>query len=128
MKKVLVFVVAAWVSIAAQSPAPGPGSGKKVEGAGPSAAGGPGLSTVEGPQFKIDPTWPKPLPAGWIIGRTGSVCADAHDHLIVTNRRDITDEEAETSKQAPSVLIFDPAGNLADSWGDSNTVPGTIHG
>jgi hypothetical protein len=81
-----------------------------------------------GPKFAIDPYWPKPLPEGWIIGRTGSVCVDAHDHLIVTNRRDITAEEAETSKQAPSVLMFDLAGNLVDSWGDSNTVPGTIHG
>jgi DNA-binding beta-propeller fold protein YncE len=80
------------------------------------------------PKFEIDPWWPKPLPEGWIIGRTGSICSDAHDHLVVTNRRDITAEEAETSKQAPSILIFDLAGNLVDSWGDSNTVPGTIHG
>jgi DNA-binding beta-propeller fold protein YncE len=79
-------------------------------------------------KFEIDPFWPKPLPEGWIIGRTGSVCSDAHDHLVVTNRRDITAEEAETSKQAPSILIFDLAGDLVDSWGDSDTVPGTIHG
>ena len=78
--------------------------------------------------FEIDPFWPKPLPDKWIIGRTGSICADAHDHLVVTNRRDITDEEAETSIQAPSVLIFDLAGNLVHSFGDSNTVPGVIHG
>ena len=80
------------------------------------------------PKFQIDPFWPKPLPEGWIIGRTGSICIDAQDRLVVTNRRDITAEEAETSKQAPSILIFDLAGNLVDSWGDSNTVPGTIHG
>ena len=61
-------------------------------------------------RFEIDPYWPKPLPDKWIIGRTGSICADAHDHLVVTNRRDITAEEAETSVQAPSVLIFDLAG------------------
>ena len=79
-------------------------------------------------KFEIDPFWPKPLPDTWIIGRTGSICADAHDHLIVTNRRDITAEEAETSIQAPSVLIFDLAGNLVQSFGDSNTVPGVIHG
>ena len=79
-------------------------------------------------RFEIDPYWPKPLPEKWIIGRTGSICADAHDHLVVTNRRDITAEEAETSVQAPSVLIFDRAGTLVHSFGDSNTVPGTIHG
>ena len=86
------------------------------------------LAAQEGPRFEIDPYWPKPLPERWIIGRTGSICADAHDHLVVTNRRDITEEEAETSVQAPSVLIFDTAGALVASWGDSTTVPGVIHG
>ena len=80
------------------------------------------------PRFEVDPTWPKPLPPGWITGRLGGVCSDSHDHIIVTNRRDITDEEKETSKQAPSVLIFDRAGTLVDSWGDTTTVPATIHG
>src|ERR1051325_733982 len=83
---------------------------------------------ANGPTFQIDPWWPKPLPEGWIIGRTGGICQDAHDHLVVTNRRDITKEEAETSMQAPSVLIFDLQGNLVDSWGDDTVVPGTIHG
>src|SRR5215207_10029265 len=77
-------------------------------------------------KFEIDPYWPKPLPDKWIIGRTGSICADAHDHLVFTNRRDITEEEAETSIQAPSVLIFDPVGNLVHSFGDSNTVPNVV--
>jgi sugar lactone lactonase YvrE len=82
----------------------------------------------ETPRFEIDPYWPKPLPDKWIIGRTGSICSDAHDHLVVTNRRDITAEEAETSIQAPSILIFDLAGNLVHSFGDDKTVPGVIHG
>src|SRR4029453_14281170 len=80
------------------------------------------------PKFEVDPWWPKPLPEGGITGRLGSVCIDSHDHVIVTNRRDITDEEKETSKQAPSVLIFDRAGALVDSWGDTTTVPATTHG
>ena len=81
------------------------------------------------PKFEVDPGWPKPLPEGWITGRLGSVCVDSHDHVIVTNRRDITEEEQETSKQAPSVLLFDLAGNLAGSWdGDWDKVPGVIHG
>ena len=86
------------------------------------------LAAQDTQKFEIDPFWPKPLPDKWIIGRTGSICADAHDHLVVTNRRDITAEEAETSIQAPSVLIFDLTGNLVHSFGDSNTVPGVIHG
>jgi DNA-binding beta-propeller fold protein YncE len=90
-----------------------------------SAQGAPAAA----PRLEIDPWWPKPLPEGWITGRLGGVCVDSHDHVIVTNRRDITDEEAETSKQAPSVLIFDQAGNLASSFsGDWDELPGTIHG
>ncbi len=79
------------------------------------------------PRFEVDPWWPKPLPAGWITGQLSTVCVDANDHVIVTNRRDITDEEKETSQQAGSVIIFDPAGNLVDSWGTEETVPRTIH-
>jgi DNA-binding beta-propeller fold protein YncE len=86
------------------------------------------LHAQSGPRFEIDPWWPKPLPEGWIIGRTGNICVGAQDRLVVTNRRDITEEEAETSKQAPSILIFDLAGNLIGSFGDTTTVPGTIHG
>ncbi|HKA46130.1 MAG TPA: hypothetical protein VKF40_29330 [Burkholderiales bacterium] len=89
----------------------------------------PTYSTGDPPRFEIDPWWPKSLPEGWITGRLGAVCMDSHDHVIITNRRDITQEEEETSKQAPSVLIFDLAGNLTDSWdGDWHTLPGVIHG
>ena len=103
MKKVLVVLVAcAWLA-----------SGR---------FSAPLQAQSNGPKFEIDPSWPKPLPEGWIIGRTGSTCVDAHDHLIVTNRRDITAEEAETSKQAPSILIFDLAGNLVESGAEANAV------
>lgn len=80
------------------------------------------------PKFDVDPSWPKPLPEGWITGQLGGVCADSHDHIVVVNRRDITDEEAETSKQAPPILMFDAAGKLVSSWGDPNVVPNSIHG
>jgi DNA-binding beta-propeller fold protein YncE len=79
--------------------------------------------------FEVDPWWPRPLPDKWITGRLGSVCVDSHDHIIVTNRRDITDEERETSTQAPSVLFFDMHGKLVQSWsGDWEAFPGIIHG
>lgn len=81
----------------------------------------------DAPRFEVDPWWPKPLPEGWITGQLSTVCVDAHDHVIVTNRRDITDEENETSRQAGSVIIFDSAGSVVDSWGTEETVPGTIH-
>src|SRR5262245_49454761 len=80
------------------------------------------------PKFVIDATWPKDLPEGWITGRLGGVCKTAQDHVYVVNRRDITDEEKETSISAPSIIKFDPAGNVVGSWGDQSTVPGSIHG
>jgi len=86
------------------------------------------LGAQNAPKFEVDPTWPKDLPPGWITGQLGGICADAHDHVVVVNRRNITDEEAETSKSAPSILMFDAVGNLVNSWGNPNVVPNSIHG
>jgi DNA-binding beta-propeller fold protein YncE len=80
------------------------------------------------PHFEVDPSWPKPLPAGWITGQLGGVCTDSHDHIVVVNRRDITKEEAETAEQAPPIIMFDMAGKVIASWGDPNIVPNSIHG
>ena len=80
------------------------------------------------PKFETDPSWPKPLPEGWITGQLGGVCVDSHDHVIVVNRRDITDEEKETSLQAPPIIMFDAAGNVVSSMGDPGAVPNSIHG
>ena len=80
------------------------------------------------PKFEVDASWPKPLPDGWITGQLGGVCADAQDRIIVVNRRDITEEEQETSKSAPPIIMFDIAGNVVNSWGDPNVVPRSIHG
>lgn len=76
----------------------------------------------------MDPARPKPLPEAWITGQLGGVCTDSHDHIVVVNRRDITAEEAETSQQAPPIIMFDLAGNVIASWGDPNVVPHSIHG
>jgi DNA-binding beta-propeller fold protein YncE len=80
------------------------------------------------PKFEVDASWPKDLPDKWIVGQLGGVCVDAEDNVYVTNRRDITDEEKETSIAAPAIMKFDPAGNLLASWGDPDKVPGGIHG
>jgi DNA-binding beta-propeller fold protein YncE len=80
------------------------------------------------PKFAIDATWPKDLPKDWITGRLGGVCTGEQDHIYVVNRRDITDEEKETSTSAPSIIKFDTEGNVVGSWGDQTTVPGSIHG
>jgi len=86
------------------------------------------LTAQTAPRFEVDASWPKPLPKSWITGQLGGVCTDAHDHIAVVNRRDITAEEAETSEQAPPIILFDLSGNVIASWGDPNVVPHSIHG
>jgi DNA-binding beta-propeller fold protein YncE len=80
------------------------------------------------PKFAVDPTWPKDLPEGWITGQLGGVCVDSRDNVYVVNRRNITDEEKQTSISAPSIIKFNAAGDVAGAWGDEKTVPGSIHG
>ena len=46
----------------------------------------------------------------------------------MVDRRDISDEEAETSHRAPPIVIFDAAGTVIKSMGDPDKVPGSIHG
>ena len=86
------------------------------------------LAAQEGPRFEIDPHWPGPLPAGWINATLGHPCVDSHDHIAILDRQNITAEEAETSQPTPSILLFDTDGNLVNSWGDSSSVPDSIHG
>src|ERR1700686_2807245 len=47
------------------------------------------------PQFKVDPSWPQPLPAPqdangvphqWVTGQVGGNCVDSHDHSFALNR------------------------------------------
>jgi DNA-binding beta-propeller fold protein YncE len=87
-----------------------------------------GAGAQTAPKFEIDASWPKDLPEGWITGQLGGVCTDADDNVYVVNRRDITEEEKETAKSAPSIIKFDAAGKVVASWGDPNVVPGSIHG
>src|SRR5262245_29326076 len=86
------------------------------------------LHAQSAPRYQIDATWPKDLPEGWITGQLGGVCMGTQDQVYVVNRRNITDEEKETSISAPSIIRFDPDGNVIGSWGDETTVPGSIHG
>jgi DNA-binding beta-propeller fold protein YncE len=92
----------------------------------------PGSSEGEGPSFRVDPAWPKPLPedngvqlvlgqvAGiavdernghvWIIHRPSTLLADewnAKEGRPVTHR---------CCKPAPAVIEFDAAGNYVRGW------------
>ncbi|HVR33089.1 MAG TPA: hypothetical protein VMS74_10340 [Acidimicrobiia bacterium] len=78
--------------------------------------------------YDIDPTWPKELPSEWVLGQIGSVSLDAEDNLVVLNRGDITDEEAEVGVNAPPVIVFDRHGSVIHAWGDREILPIKLHG
>ena len=79
------------------------------------------------PQFKVDPYWPKPLPANWILGQVAGIAVDRNDNIWIVHRpSSLLDDEKgaqlnpPTTKcciAAPPVLQFDSAGNLLRSWG-----------
>jgi hypothetical protein len=82
---------------------------------------------AQSPAFRVDPYWPKPLPNNWIIGQVGGMAVDAQDNIWVFQRpRSLTDDEkgaalnpprSKCCVPAPSVLVFDQAGNVVKSWG-----------
>jgi hypothetical protein len=44
---------------------------------------------LNGPQFEVDPSWPKALPERWVTGELGGVCVDANDHVFVLSRANL---------------------------------------
>lgn len=89
---------------------------------------GSNLAAQQTPVFEVDPSWPRPLPEGWINATLGHPCVDSHDHILIVDRQNITEEEAETSVPTPPMMLFDLDGDLVDSWGDGDRVPRSIHG
>lgn len=100
--------------------------------------------TVPAPQFKIDPSWPKPLPQvkdaegqmrRWVTGAVGGVCIDSHDHIITVNRGGTMGTyEAMSGMLSPQVVVYDISGEVINSWaphpkeGQANILPETAHG
>jgi DNA-binding beta-propeller fold protein YncE len=82
---------------------------------------------AQSPAFRVDPYWPRPLPHNWILGQVGGISVDAQDNIWVFQRpRSLTDDEkaaafdpprARCCVQAPSVLVFNQAGDVVKSWG-----------
>jgi DNA-binding beta-propeller fold protein YncE len=82
---------------------------------------------VQAPKFEVDPSFPKPLPNGWLIGMTIGIGIDAQDHVWIVHRPDTlsaneaaADENPPTAaccRRAPPVLEFDAAGTLLRHWG-----------
>jgi hypothetical protein len=93
----------------------------------------PSLAQAEGPEFVVDPYWPKTLPNNWIMGQVAGISIDEDDNIWVLQRpRSLTANEAAAVTigegqtlpnspiccgPAPSVLKFDQEGNLLSAWG-----------
>ncbi len=80
------------------------------------------------PRFKVDPSWPKPLPGRWVTGEVGGTCVDANDHVFIVNRDNLTSAEKQNAKPAPPVIEFDSEGDIVNSWGNPNVLPNAPHG
>lgn len=94
------------------------------------------------PKFEVDPFWPKPLPNQWLLGSAVGVGVDSRDHVYVIHRQASLNERTEAGAiadpptssccaPAPSVLEFDPEGNLVGHWGgpgEGYTWPNSNHG
>ena len=57
---------------------------------------------AEPPRYRVDPSWPKPLPNNWILGQAAGVAVDAQDHVWVVQRpRSLTPDEAGATLTPP---------------------------
>jgi len=94
------------------------------------------------PMFEVDPFWPQPLPNHWVMGSVVGVGIDSQDNVYIIHRQAPLNERTEIGAStdppsgecclpAPYVLVFDPTGNLIDSWGgpgEGYTWPASNHG
>jgi len=99
-----------------------------------SAVFGPQWVRAQGtvPKYEVDPFWLK-LPDKWVVGALGGACLDNQDHVFVLHRQESLTEERLTGRNlergimAPSVMEFDPNGNVVNSWGDSKVLGQYLH-
>ncbi len=110
-------------------------------------------SNPQPPRYRVDASWPKPLPAPnghqWVTGEVGGSCIDSQNHLITVNRswqsnfsttppgkNQLFGQEGDTSIPAPPVIEYDRDGNVVNAWGDTSkdangaasVLPQGIHG
>jgi hypothetical protein len=71
------------------------------------------------PAFRVDPSWPRPLPNHWLVGSVVGVTVDARDHIWITHRPSTLQPNETRSiwRAAPPVIEFDQEGNLVSAWG-----------
>ena len=98
------------------------------------------------PEFRVDPDWPKPLPAPvdsngvahpWVQGEVAGTCVDADNHVFTVNRAwevgvtvggviqgnesgGIVGQDASASAiRAPVIVEFDPEGKVVNGFGNA---------
>ena len=90
-------------------------------------------ASADEPKFSIDTSWPKPLPNNWILGQIGGIFVDKDDNVWITQRpRTVNDRDkraesgfkAKCCVTAPSVIVFNQAGDVIKSWGGPKTAQG----
>jgi hypothetical protein len=71
------------------------------------------------PTYKVDPSWPKPLPNRWLVGAVAGVAVDKKDHVWIVHRPGTLQPNETRSiwRAAPPVLEFDADGTLVQAWG-----------
>src|SRR6185503_12054548 len=79
------------------------------------------------PRYEVDANWSKPFPIQWVIGGLGGLCVDRNDHVIILNRQDVLKGELNAGTLAPSIIEFDPEGNVVNSWGDPKLLDPRLH-
>ena len=87
----------------------------------------PAAHADDAPRYVVEPFWPKPLPANWILGQVSGIAVDGRDHVWVLHRpATLVDDEkgamqtppaTKCCAPAPAVLEFDGEGTLLRSWG-----------
>jgi len=85
------------------------------------------------PRFRVDPFWPKPLPAPvgsdgvahkWVTGEVAGSCTDASDNVYTFNRGfqsgGLVGQDATPAGAIPSppVVAYSPDGRVIAAWGN----------
>ena len=80
--------------------------------------------TVSAPKFRLDASWPKPLPNKWKLGGVTGLAVDKDDNVWILDRpNDLTDIELEAEigvadccVRPPSMIHIDKNGNVIGSF------------
>jgi DNA-binding beta-propeller fold protein YncE len=87
---------------------------------------------ANGPAYRVDPFWPKPLPNQWSMQQIVDIYIDKNDHIWIINRQTdarpdetgaATNHHIECCVPGPEIIEFDQAGNVLKAW-DGKGTPG----